>query len=791
MKNLSILLLGLFSTYGFAQFHITGMVVDSQNIPLEGCHIHHKNECEVTKADGKFHIGNLEAGNHWLKVTYLGFKTLDTLVSVTAHVDIILHLQPEATTLQSIEVKAISIQSKPEIMQKINVKILEKNSEKSLAEVLKNLSGISVLKTGTTVNKPIINGLHSSRVPIIANGAKLEDQEWGIEHAPTIDALANDKIVLIKGAKTLQYSGNAMSGLVLTETTELGIDTLMGKTILGYIANGKGGFLHQKLGYKKNKFSVNTAITSKYLGDKKTPTYYLSNSGNREISFLTDAYWTENLWKFKILYSYFTTEMGILKASHIGNTIDLYNAILLQQPYFVDNFSYKIDNPKQKVKHQTAKFKINKHFDDFKELSFEYNYQHNNRLEFDVRRNTTNNSKASLDLTLRTHTADFVFENSKQKFGYILGLQGNFQQNTVNYETGIQPLIPQYKKVGSNFFAIFNLKFGTKLSTEVGLRYDFTRLEAQQYYKKNQWINRGYVAEFQKFVVKEEGTQVLAKPVFDYHNFSKTVSGSYVFSTKFIGKISGSVQMRNPNPSELFSNGLHHSSGMIEYGNLRLKREVSTQIFTAINYNFNHLTIEIQPFYNKIQHFMYLKPIGFEQTIRGSFPVWEYQKTDAVLKGIDLVTHYNINNYLTYNLKINYVKGKNTLGNIPLVDMPPFSTTQSVVYQSKSKNFSASLEHEWVTQQKEFPNYDFQTLIIDENGNQKSTLVAISKPTKAYQLWNASVDYYFSIYKNKDTTIRIVSDNIFNTLYRNYLNRHRFFADEMGRNINFQLVFNY
>jgi iron complex outermembrane receptor protein len=45
----------------------------------------------------------------------------------------------------------------------------------------------------------------------------------------------------------------------------------------------------------------------------------------------------------------------------------------------------------------------------------------------------------------------------------------------------------------------------------------------------------------------------------------------------------------------------------------------------------------VNPFINSIGNFMFLRP-GFETTIRGAFPVWEYQQTNARLAGVDVQT---------------------------------------------------------------------------------------------------------------------------------------------------------
>ena len=68
-----------------------------------------------------------------------------------------------------------------------------------------------------TYIKPIINGLYGSRVPIINNNVKLEDQQWGTEHAPNFDVNAANKITVIKGASGLQYGGDTIGGLVIIE----------------------------------------------------------------------------------------------------------------------------------------------------------------------------------------------------------------------------------------------------------------------------------------------------------------------------------------------------------------------------------------------------------------------------------------------------------------------------------------------------------------------------------------------------------------------------------------------
>ena len=92
---------------------------------------------------------------------------------------------------------------------------------KNFGEVLEQLSGVSSYKMGNSIVKPVINGLHSNRVEIINNGVRMEDQQWGVEHAPNIDINSLDKITLIKGAGDLQYTGRDLGEIILRKSEKV------------------------------------------------------------------------------------------------------------------------------------------------------------------------------------------------------------------------------------------------------------------------------------------------------------------------------------------------------------------------------------------------------------------------------------------------------------------------------------------------------------------------------------------------------------------------------------------
>ena len=100
------------------------------------------------------------------------------------------------------------------------------------------------------------------------------------------------------------------------------------------------------------------------------------------------------------------------------------------------------------------------------------------------------------------------------------------------------------------------------------------------------------------------------------------------------------------------------------------------------------------------------------------------------------------------------------------------------------------LKNEIVFHQNQFPNNNFTTDVIINN-EFVEVEVDISTPPAAYQLWNFYSEVKFKTFSKTNTTLAFSVQNILNTNYRDYLNRQRFFADEMGRNFQIQLKFNY
>ena len=762
--------------------------------PISGAtvYIETLNTYTTTDINGNFTIKNLCKGLLIVKISHIGCETkrIEIVVNDDTYEDI--YMEHHIEELQEVTISGNTPVRLTKSAQeaKINSNILERYSSQNLGDALKQISGVSSINTGHAIVKPIINGLHSSRISIITNGVLLQDQEWGIEHAPNIDINSANNITVIKGASALAYSGDAVGGAIIIKPKSIiNKDSLYGSTILGAQTNGRGYNLTTFLSKTWEKgWYVTAQGTLKRFGDFEAPGYNLTNTGldSRALNVSTGYKTFEK--GFNINYSRINNEIGILRAAHIGNINDLVEAINNRQPSVINGFSYNINAPRQKVIHQIIKADVYKRFKQFGRLQVQYDFQDNKRFEYDVRRD--NDAKAAIDLNLKTHAikADLKLDAST-KSTYNFGIHSRYQNNFANPNTGVRRLIPDYDKYDIGLFAISEFNFNVKTNFDVGFRYDFNHINAKKFYQTSRWNERNYNTDFSTIIIEDFGSQLLTNPVFNFHNIAISTGLSYKINSKQQIRINYSLSQRTPNPAELFSDGLHHSAARIELGDLRIKQETSNRVGTSYTFENKKLSFNIDTYINSIKNFVQITPFGTEQTIRGAFPVWNYTQTNALLLGIDVSAQYKLCQYWQLNHTAAFIKGRDTKAKKHLIDMPAYRTTNALQYNNKKwLNFNTFLESEWVLRQNNYPNFNFETF---NPTTQETVLVDISTPPPAYHLLNFRSSITVPISKKTNLDIALNVTNLLDTTYREYLNRLRYFADDLGRNFTLQLKLNY
>lgn len=799
MRLCASLVLILFFQLGFTQnceSVLLGELKDfHDNTPIVGATIYIKNLNKYTTSDvdGKFKIENLCKGELILEISHVACETKTLTYNITGDTFKSITLEHHLEELSEVLVDANTKVENTSIQQTVSKKTIEVYTDKSLGDALNTISGVSSLNTGNTIVKPMIHGLHSSRLLIVNNNVRLFDQEWGDEHAPNIDINSAGKIDVVKGANTLMYGSDAIGGLILIRPEAYEAkDSLFGSTALSLNSNGLGGNINSELiKTYDNGFYAKLQSSYRRFGDFRSPDYQLTNTGLRSINASLSLGYKTFEKGFNAYYSFVNNSFGILRASHIGNVNDLVRAINSGEPQVIEDFSYDIDNPRQSILHHLGKIDAYKRFKGLGKLSVQYDFQINRRKEFDLRRGDRRD-RAAVDLRLFTTSLQTNLKvDSFDDLKINTGLLFRYQQNDAVSGTGVSSLIPDFDKYefGTYFTGTYDLDLFTELSA--GIRYDFSKIEARKWYNVTDWNETyNYDELFPQFDSGTiDGTQILTFPEFTFHNISASLGLRRHFSNDIDLYVNYGLASRMPNPSELFSDGLHHSAARIEIGLLTIQKEVANKFVVSLERNNENFGFSISPYYKHINDFIQLIPKGITTTVRGSFPVWEYDQVNARIFGVDIDINKKINDRFNYNGSLSLLQGDNLTDDIPLINMPSTNFSNTINYYNKDLNqLTIGLNQRTVLQQNRFPDYNFSTFdpILDEN-----VFVDISSTPSAYTLFNFNSAINLKAFKSGALRLEFNVENIFNTAYRENLNRLRYFADELGRNFNIKLKLNY
>lgn len=789
--SLLLILSGFAFTNAQKTYTVEGTVQDFYDkTMLENAVVKIGDHIAKTDKKGKFSFSNVPAGKYQLIAKHPLCDDYTENIGVDRDLHLAITLEHHIGDIEAVTIHGSHKTKGSVIMSTLTKTEIERNSTENLGNLLSKISGVTALKTGNNISKPVIRGLYGSRISILNNGVKMAEQEWGVEHAPNVDVNDFEHIDVIKGASVLKYGNEGVGGVVVLEPAILPKkDTIMGSVKLSGISNGRGGEIAANVAKTwENQWFVKAGGSYRKTGDQYVPHHTLQNTGQEFNSFNFSFGKHSFLQGFDVSYSGINQEFGIYRGAHLSSPEDFYNAVNFGQPFYLDDFTYDIDNPKQQVEHHIAKLSAYRRFADFGKLTFQYSFQLNRRKEFDIRRGELSDLP-SMDLRLITHSASLVHLLERSNWSLESGISAAFQDNFPNPATKARRLIPDYYRYDGGVFSVFKYRFNSKLNAEAAMRYDFSRYDAYKYYDSDTW-NDDYAELFPQFFVSESGSRILTRPILDYHNFSANVGLNYKLIQNFEFKLNLSRAERSPNAAELFSDGLHHSAAMMEEGNLNIKKETVYNINLSLAGQFNVLKglhVEANPYLMMSDNFVNQIPTSVLNTNRGVFPVWTYQQIKARIYGLDADAELSILDDLKWKSGFSILRGDDLSNEEPLILMMPAKLRNSVELNlNKPKNFYVTLENETSFKQNRFPIRNLPVTFI-KDGVERNEIVDFSSTPSAFTLFNASVGA--DLIKNLNVNFRI--NNIFNVEYREYLNRLRYYMYEPGRNFVVTLKYNF
>lgn len=738
----------------------------------------------VANARGEFEMENLCSGKFKGKVQHIGFLVYEFTIEIPARTELKVNLTPDVISLQEVVVQdKIKNAEHNQNLSQLTQKQLAESSGKSLGESLKEIPGVNSIQAGPGVFKPVIHGVHSQRILILNHGIRQEGQQWGAEHAPEIDPFVASSVTVVKDASAIKYGTDALGGVVIVNPAELPETAGLGGSFsaIGQ-SNGRSGTLSGMLeGGIKNHDGWGWRVqgTGKRAGDFHAPNYQLTNTGLSEVNYSAAVGLHRERYGVEAYFSHFQSTIGILRGTSISNLDDLIFAMESPTPQFTTDFSYTIQEPRQEVSHDLLK--LSGHLKTSKgELRFQYGFQNNQRQEFDIRRGSLSNIP-SIDLALATHTIETEWETESANRITCMGVTGMIQNNRNIPGTQRIPFIPNFTGISTGAFVITKFTLD-KVILDLGGRYDFRNYDVSGFDFKN----------------SRYASSLL------FHNASATGGVTVNLNSRSIFSSNISSAWRPPHVAELYSLGTHQSAAAIEYGLLLdevtnevmdiedadFKAEQALKWVNTYRYERNEVDVEATFYANYISNYIYLRPEGITQNVRGVYPYFRYTQTDALFLGADVAAGIPLNRNLKVTTKASLLSAKDVAQNDYLVFIPSNRYEAGVRYDRISlfglHNVYAETKLKRITQQTRTP----QTITvreIQEASEQNINLFAdrnnfdFQSAPQGYWLWNAAIGFSTKT-GNSKLDFRVACENMLNTSYREYTNRFRYYADDLGRN---------
>jgi len=671
----------------------------------------------------------------------------------------------------------------------INKDEIKNGPTRSLASVIEDAPGVSIISAGTNVQLPVIHGLYGNRILILNNGLKHGFQNWGKDHAPEIDIASANKITVIKGAAGVRFGPEALGGAIVVEPNPLYLkEPFYAELGTGFQTNGLGYNTGFEVGEGRKNWSYFVNANYTKIGDRNAPDYSLTNSGKDEKSLGMGIQYRTTKIGIKAYYSLIDQNLALLRASFAHSSNAIRQAFTSQQPdpSYVSPFSYNINEPNQLTQHHLAKGEIKWTYSDHGNLTLRVGKQLNKRQEFDVRRNA---DKPIIDLNLTTNDVQLEWKHPhKYELDGIIGVQYFYQDNDNNPGTGTTPLIPNYNTGRYSAFAIESKRFGEQI-IEAGIRVDF---------ESNNIRGR-------------ETSQELFRDEYSFTNITSSIGYVKNFNKSNSFRTNIGTAWRTPNMAELFSYGQHGfktSYGLLrhyfnEENKLKTNKVIAlkeSDVEPEKGFKFiNELKINrklhahnIAAYSHYILNFIYERPYGLIGTFRGPQPVFLFHQTNALFVGLDYDWKAEWHKQLEGTFSMSYLWSRNINNNETLINQPPITVGYKIAWLHKNlwkfKSSKLTIKPFYRFKQFQAPRTLTPDQLID--GDE-----IITSESEIFD-FKAAPNGYFMLkiswqYKWKNFNGSITVNNVLNTSYRDYLNEMRYFADAPGRNIFFNLNYKF
>ena len=749
---------------------MTGKIMDAKTGELlPGASVYFADDKIGTSADGngKYSLTNIPSGHHVIEVSHAGYATFVEHIELNSDLERDFKLSSVVVENQGVIVTGVSgatsIRKTPVPVTSIRKAALLQSSSTNIIDALSHVPGVSQLSTGPAISKPFIRGLGYNRVVVVNEGVRQEGQQWGDEHGVEIDELSVARVEVLKGPASLMYGSDALAGVInFITNTPVAEGTVKGNFLSNYQSNNGLFAINGSIAANKNGLNWNLYGTYKSAGDYKNRyDGKVLNSRFNEKNFGGYIGLNKSWGYTHLIFSRFDQRIGLVEGERdaaTGKFILFAGSSPERIATDTDLDSRDLFVPQQRVQHN--KFILDNNFAIKKSrLKINLGYQNNLRQEFG---NPESPAEKSLFFDLKTINYNVQWQLPKMKEWHTtIGVNGMRQSNE---NKGEEVLIPEYSIFDIGGFVYVQRLF-KKATLSGGVRVD----------------NRS---------VDSKGLIIGVNPKFiaftrSFSNFSGSAGISYEPTDAVTLKANLARGFRAPALAELASNGAHEGTNRYEYGNQNLKSETSLQFDAGLDVNYEHFSIGLSAFYNRMNDFIFYRKLesvfGGDSLVNingDDIPAFKFDQHNAKLTGIEASVdiHPHPLDWLHFENIISFVRGRfdtdiDGNNNLPLIPAARLVSELKGDFKKAGKSFRnlyVKLEADKTfAQKKPFTGYDTETA------------------TPGYTLLNAGFGSEI-LGNNKKTlfSIYFAVNNISDIAYQNHLSRLKYAAENRisGRN---------
>jgi iron complex outermembrane recepter protein len=762
--------------------NFVGQVHDAKtNSPLTGVSVYFA-DLKVggsTNSNGLFEIRNIPEGKHLVEISHIGYTIIAEQIEINGDTKKDYSLTQSVVENNAVIITgagiATQLKKSPFQVSVLRRDDLLQSTSTNIIEALAKTPGVSTLSTGPAISKPVIRGLGYNRVLTINDGVRQEGQQWGDEHGIEIDESSVNKVEILKGPASLIYGSDAIAGVInIITNVPVENNTIKANILSSYQTNNNARLLNANIAGNVNGFNWNLYGSTSAAADYRNKyDGRVFNSKFKQLNFGGYAGYNGNWGYSHLLFSNFNLKTGLTEGERdeegyfikpvagggeVRATDEDFKSTIPLIPYqHILHFKIATDNS----------FKFGK-----SRLSVNVGYQKNQREEFG-NPDDLNERALFFDLKTITYTAQFHLPETNG-WKTSLGMNGMKQQNT---NKGVEQLIPDYNlfDIGGFFYTQKTIHI---ISLSGGVRYDTRNLDV-----KNLLDGSGIKgAAFKKTL----------------GNFSSSIGLAAQVAKQVNLKLNIARGFRAPSIPELASNGAHEGTIRYEYGDNNLKSETSTQIDGGVEFNTEHISLNLSAFYNSFSNFIFYKKLqaagGGDSTVNvdgQNLAAFKFGQTNATLSGVEatLDIHPHPFDWLHIENTFSLTTGKlkeaiESSKYLPFIPAPRLINEVRCNFTKLTKglaNFYAKIE-------------------LDNTFKQNNIFTAYNTETATpgYTLLNAGLGADVVSAKGKTLfSLHLAGINLGDVAYQNHLSRLKYGAENlatgrigvfnMGRNFSIKL----